>query len=435
MKSVKELLRLRREGGSWSADEVRHFIDGVVDGKVSTAQVGAFLMAVCTKGITVDETTALTSAMAESGRRFRKNVAERPQIDKHSTGGVGDKVSLLLAPLAQAMGMAVPMISGRGLGHTGGTVDKLESIHGFRTDLDHDALQSLLDNDFLFMAAQSGDLAPADRILYGIRDVTGTVENVGLITASILSKKFAEDLDGLVMDVKVGSAAFMRTLPDAHELASSIKAVGEAAGLPITIVFTRMDHPLGRSIGNWVEMVEAERALADIDSADPQLVEVVTELTSHMVLLAGGADDVASARHRVRSTWSSGAGHDAFHAMIQRQGGDWTASIIEHEAVPSQIVEATSSGHITSIKAHALAHAVMNAGGGRLVETDVLDLSAGIEFFVHVGDEIHHGMPIARVTARDRAHLSQLDRAVQHALHTEKAPVDPEPSMILDTWT
>jgi len=409
-------------------------VGGVVDSTVSSAQAAAFLMASCIHGMEASETAALTRAMAQSGVMFRKNVHGLPQVDKHSTGGVGDKVSLLLAPLARACGLAVPMISGRGLGHTGGTVDKLESVVGFNTMLDHQQMQNLLDDHNLFMAGQSASIAPADRILYSLRDVTGTVENIGLITASILSKKFAEGLDGLVMDVKVGRAAFMQTLIDAQQLARSMMDVSTAAGLPMTVVFSRMDSPLGRSVGNWLEMKESEEALKYPDRAARDLVEVTTELAVRMVMLGDAMLDHAAAQARVQQAWRDGSAHEEFMNMIERQGGQWDASVQKYAAVPTMNVVADGGGRVIDIDAMKVAHAVMQAGGGRLVETDELDHSSGVEFHATVGDRVESGDIIAVVTAMEEDDRTVLTAAIKDAVHIGTAPVEPEPSMIIDVW-
>ena len=432
MKSTKELLAAKRLGAEWTSEEVSNFVIGVVNGSVSGSQAAAFLMASCINGLSYNETAALTNAMASSGVSIPRRFVSKPMIDKHSTGGVGDKVSLLLAPLAVACGLAVPMISGRGLGHTGGTVDKLDSIKGFNTVLPHTDLMGLLTNHSLFMAAQSSELAPADRILYQLRDVTGTVENTGLITASILSKKIAEGLDGLVMDVKVGSAAFMETLSEAHTLARSLQDVGSTAGLPVTVVFSRMDRPLGDTIGNWLEVVEAETALANRESAHPDLVEVTIELVAQMCVLAGTT--IENARELVVDIWDSGRGHSEFHRMIEEQGGDWQASLEQRSSDAEVNVYAPSSGYMGPIDARTVAHWVIDAGGGRLVEDDEIAHGAGILFHVRYGDEVCKGIPVATVLAHDEVAAAKLAKRLEDAIEITTAPVKQEPSMIIDVW-
>lgn len=432
MKSVKELLRQKRDGRELSPEDVRFFIDGVVAGSVSTAQVGAFCMAACTRGLSVEETSALTMAMTHSGATLSKVPTGRKRLDKHSTGGVGDKVSLLLAPLAAACGLDVPMISGRGLGHTGGTLDKLESVIGFSTQITEHEMDACLQRNGLFMAGQTVDIAPADKVLYAIRDVTGTVENVGLITASILSKKFAESLDGVVMDMKVGSAAFMQTLDQAKELAASMQRVCETVGVPVRFVFTRMDEPLGYAVGNWLEIAEAEHALAT--SAEHSLAEVTIELTSHMVHLAGVCSTLQDSRQLVVRAWKQGTAHQLFHHMIAQQGGRWHESVEEYAQLEPAVIRADASGWVQAIDARDVAEAVLRAGGGRMREDDRIDPSAGVVFHCERGSEVRSGDALASIYARDARRRDQLASEISHILHTTTAPVERKPSMILEVW-
>lgn len=435
MKSVKELLKQKRNGVEWSAEQMQHFVDGVVSSEVSLVQVAAFLMAACTRGLSTNETAALTLSMAQSGERIQTQHSSRPVVDKHSTGGVADKVSLLLAPLATACGLTVPMISGRGLGHTGGTVDKLESIPGFRTNLTLDELHQLLDAHHLFMSAQNASLVPADRILYSIRDVTGTVENVGLLTASILSKKIAEGLSGLVMDVKVGRAAFMKTFEQAAELAESLRTVARLAGLPICIVFTRMDVPLGRAIGNWVEVVEAESALRDHRQCSVNLLEVTVGLCTQMVLLGNIKSEYASAREHVLQTWESGRAHQEFHGMIARQGGNYAKGERKFTQCKKVVLCSTHVGTVVDIDAMTMALGVMEAGGGRLKETDVIDPYVGIVLSVDMGTTVGVGSALATVSATTNEQLRILEQCVYQGIRiTKAAPNSAEPPIILDKW-
>lgn len=431
MKSpVKEMLRAKRDGNVWSTEEVEHFVHGIVHGHVSLAQCGAFLMAACTRGLTPEEVAALTLAMAKNGAHIPRHVSSRPTIDKHSTGGVGDKVSLLLTPLAVACGLAVPMISGRGLGHTGGTVDKLESVPGYRTILPMQELIELLRTQHFFMAGQSADLAPADRTLYHVRDVTGTVENIGLLTSSILSKKFAEGLDGLVMDMKVGGAAFMPTLEGARALAHSMQEVCKIAGLPCTFVFTHMDGVLGRTVGNYLEIEEAALALQGTDVA-PDLEEVTVELVARMIQLARNGD-VEEHRREVRTVWASGKGYEVFEQMIRAQGGIWP--IAESIAVFKREVVATTSGTLAALDGRAIAVACLHAGAGRLKESDTIDYQAGVTLLRREGDVVHEGDVVATVQASQDDRCIELHRALQQLLLTTTASETQRPSMIIDVW-
>jgi pyrimidine-nucleoside phosphorylase len=432
MKSTKELLREKRDGREWTTDEMAWFVDGLVNKSVSAPQVAAFLMAACTRGLTAEETASLTLAMARSGDMVATGLSTRPVIDKHSTGGVGDKTSLLLAPLAAVCGLAVPMISGRGLGHTGGTLDKLESVVGFNVNLTMDQMSELLREHHVFMAGQTPNLVPADRITYALRDVTGTVESISLMTASILSKKLAENLDGLVMNMTVGRGAFLTTLEESQKLAESMQSICKLVGLPVTFVFSRMDRPLGRAVGNWLEMVEAEAALSGVGSRD--LVGITTELVVQMLLLSDSGLTPEAARELVAQAWRSGAAHQEFHAMIARQGGNWSASMEKYATCPYTDIVSTSAGYMPDIHAREVAIAAMQAGAGRLVESDVIDHAAGTVFFVAPGDPVEAGQPLARVYARDAKRLDLFAHTMQTMLKTATAPVEREPSVLIDVW-
>lgn len=452
MRMMKELLRHKREGHTWTRAEIDAFVHGVVHSTVSEAQAAAFLMAVCINGMDSHETAALTMAMATNGEEIPRRLTQRPAIDKHSTGGVGDKVSILLAPIAVACGLTVPMISGRGLGHTGGTLDKLESVRGFRTQLDMPELTSLLTSNYLFMAGQTQNLAPADRILYALRDVTGTVENITLLTASILSKKLAEGLDGLVMDMKVGNGAFMPTIEGAQQLAESIRTVCLEVELPVSFVFTRMDQPLGHSIGNWLEMVEAEATLRESvpkegslrdgvsgegslrDGASSELIEVTVALASQMLLLAGVVNDVDEAVARVNEVWNSGEAHAAFHAMIRAQGGDWQASVDYYGPFQPLTVIAEADGFVAALHAREVGLAALHAGAGRMRESDVIDHVAGIVLRKRVGDSVERGDVLAEVYAKDNVRRDVLAKQVLSLYEMTTAPHTGEPSVIIDVW-
>lgn len=432
MKSIKELLRTKRDGHSLSAEEIEYFVTQTVTHEASAAQVAAFLMASCTRGLTMEETTALTLAMARSGEQLPGVSSARRRIDKHSTGGVGDKVSLLLAPLAVACGLDVPMISGRGLGHTGGTLDKLESVDGLTTDLSMQQMTGLLQAHHLFLAGQTPTIVPADRIMYALRDVTGTVENVGLITASILSKKIAEGLDGLVMDLKVGSAAFLPTLQEAELLAASMREVCTSIGLPVTFVFTRMDRPLGKAVGNWVEMVEAEAALAGLVQRD--LAEVTTELVARMIMLSDVSIGYEEARTTVIDRWKSGQAHIIFHEMLTRQGGNWIRSMERYASLPRLDILAAENGYIDDISARELANILSSAGAGRRREDDLIDPAVGVVMHHPPGTPVQKGQPLATVHASAENALRTLRDELSELIKTTTAPVVREPSMILQVW-
>lgn len=417
-----ELLRAKRDGRELAEEEIAFLVRGVVSGSVSEAQAAAFLMASCIRGLSARETAALTLAMAHSGATFSFSGIGKPVVDKHSTGGVGDKISLLLVPLAACCGLAVPMISGRGLGHTGGTVDKLESIAGLQLDFTSTEFAALLQRNGAFMAKQTDAIAPADRILYHLRDVTGTVESVGLITASILSKKFAEGLDALVMDMKVGRGAFMATREQAEELAQSMKSVAAEAGLPLRIVFTAMEQPLGNAVGNWVEVQETLSALAG--DAPSDIRTVTEELVVAMILVAGKARTRDEALHTVRAAWQSGEALRKFERIIEAQGGDIAQSQHRYANVPRMALRASATGVIAGIHARHIGLAGIALGAGRVRSGDTIDYSAGIVFHKKVGDAVREGEEIGFLQG-ERAHtFDAVQHAVQQAITIGEQPPD-----------
>ena len=318
--SVPELIARKRDGGTLEAGEIQSLIDGYVDGTVTDYQMAALAMAVFFQGMRPEETVALTEAMRDSGEVVRFPDLPHPKVDKHSTGGVGDKVSLCLAPLVAACGVPVPMVSGRGLGHTGGTLDKLEAIPGFRVDLPTTRFVAQTTELGCCLIGQTAEIAPADKRLYALRDVTATVESIPLITASILSKKLAEGIDGLVLDVKVGRGAFMKSEDDARALARSIVRVGKLAGKRVTAVLTAMEAPLGRTVGNAIETAEAFEVLTGGGPED--LVEVTLVLAAEMLRLGGVDKSTAKARKRLEAAIRDGSAADKMEAIVSAQGGD-----------------------------------------------------------------------------------------------------------------
>ncbi|MCC6784454.1 MAG: thymidine phosphorylase [Planctomycetes bacterium] len=420
----------KRDGGAWSDEEIDDIVRGVVDGSLGDGQLGALLMAVCCRGMSARETARLTLAMRDSGRVLELGGIPGRKVDKHSTGGVGDKVSLCLAPLVAACGVPVPMISGRGLGHTGGTIDKLAAIPGYRTDLEPDDFVAVLRDCGFAMAGASAAIAPADRRMYAMRDVSGTVESIPLITASILSKKLAEGIDGLVMDVKCGRAAFMKELEQARALAQSLVSVGTAAGVRVTALLTDMDRPLGRAIGNHLEVLEAVQVLKGQGPAD--LNELTLALGVEMLLLAGETD-AARARARLTRAIADGSALECLRRNVVRQDGD-PRFLDEPKALGSAPVHlgvaSPSEGHVVDVDPLALGLCAMDLGAGRLQPSDRVDPLVGILMLVERGARVTRGQPLAMVFARTQAAaMAALERVLAAIRIGSEAP--PERPLVL----
>ena len=412
---AQELIRAKRDGRALTADELRWLVGGITDGGLSDAQVAAFAMAVFFRGMNSDERAAFTAAMRDSGQVLSwRDVTDRPVLDKHSTGGVGDKVSLPLAAILAATGAALPMISGRGLGHTGGTLDKLESIPGYDTAPDRDRFRSVVAEVGCAIIGQTGDLAPADRRLYAIRDATGSVESIGLIVASILSKKLAAGLDGLVVDVKHGDGAFMADLGRARELARALVDVAGANGLPAVAVLTDMDSVLGATAGNAVEVAESIALLTEPQAADPRLVAVTLELAERLLEPHGLAPA------RARSVLHDGTAAERFAAMVAALGGP--ADLIERperhlpRAPVERPVSPDAPGWVTAHATRAIGVAVMALGGGRRVESARIDHAVGFSALAPVGTEVGPDRPLAIVHARDEPAFAAAAASLRSAL-------------------
>jgi pyrimidine-nucleoside phosphorylase len=405
--NVVHLITKKRDGGEHTADEIGALIHGYVRGDVHEYQMSAWAMAVYLRGMTVDETAALTEHMLRSGATLRWPAGGRPIVDKHSTGGIGDKVSLPLAPLLACCDVQVPMISGRGLGATGGTLDKLESIPGFRTDLSTEEMQAVCHRVGCVITGATPNLVPADRKLYALRDVTGTVPSIPLITASIMSKKLAEGLDALVLDVKHGSGAFMKTLDEARRLARSMVDTGRRMGVPTTALLTNMNQPLGRMCGNAVEVNESLDALQGEGPAD--LMEVTLELGAELLVLAKCDATLTAGRSRLRRAISSGAALEKFREMVAAQGGDLDAP---RPVAPAQEIVALEAGFVAAIDTQQLGHAIIELGGGRKRLGDKLDRSVGIEMLVRLGDVVESGQPLVRVVAKPEAAAKVRDELI-----------------------
>jgi len=398
-----DFVRRKRDGGAHSAAEIEAFIQGFVREKVTDYQASAWLMAAFLNGLSDAETLALTRAMLRSGKVLGLRSVRAPKIDKHSTGGVGDKVSLCLAPLVAACGVAVPMISGRGLGHTGGTLDKLEAIAGFRIDLDAKRFERTVRDVGTCMIGQTGELAPADRRLYALRDVTATVESIPLIVASILSKKLAEGIDGLVLDVKCGDGAFMKDLKSARALARALVSVGKAAGKRVSALITDMSAPIGRCIGNALETGEAIEVLRNAGPPDTRALTLA--LGAEMLQLGKRARTERAALSLLEQALENGAGLDVLRRMVKAQGGD--ARVIDDPARLPQAklqldVLAPKAGYVAAIDAYSLGMLAIELGAGRTRADQLIDYSAGFELQAVVGQKVTKGAPLITIHASNR---------------------------------
>ncbi len=389
--NVAEIIAEKRDGNSLSEEQIAFLIDGYARDVIPDYQMSAFAMSVFFQGMTQEETVALTGAMLNSGDRIRW-ADEKPKVDKHSTGGIGDKISIALAPLLACCGVDVPMISGRGLGATGGTLDKLESIPGYRCDLSIGEFRNVVNWNGCSITGATQNLAPADRKLYALRDVTGTVPSVPLITASILSKKIAEGISALVLDVKWGSGSFMKTLEKARQLASSLVAVSENFGVNTTALITDMNQPLGRMIGNAVEIDEAVDVLQGAGPAD--VTELTLRLASPLLVNAGVASSLADATLALQEKIDNGEAVQKLREMVKDHGGDLDAP---RQKAPMSVVKAYDDGNVCRVDAERLGLAVIEMGGGRKSLGDAIDHSVGIEFLVRIGDRLSKGQPVANL--------------------------------------
>ena len=416
----QEIIRRKRDGGALSRAEIEFFVRGITDGSVSEGQVAAFAMAVYFKDMVMEERVALTLAMRDSGQvlEWRSLDLPGPVMDKHSTGGVGDVVSLLLGPMIAACGGFVPMISGRGLGHTGGTLDKFDAIPGYCSTPDIEKFRQVVKDVGVAIIGQTAQLAPADKRVYAIRDVTATVESVPMITSSILSKKLSAGLDFLVMDVKVGSGAFMPSYEKSLELANSIVSVGTDAGLPTAALLTDMNESLSPSAGNALEVRLALNYLSG-RARPARLHEVTMALCAEMLLLGGLADSLEHARARLQAALDGGAAAERFARMVSALGGP--ADLLERpdaylEAAPVfQPVAAQRSGFVQRCDCRSLGLTVLGLGGGRSRPTDTIDFAVGLSELVQIGDQVEAGQPLAMVHARTAAAAAQAARELQSA--------------------
>jgi pyrimidine-nucleoside phosphorylase len=392
--SVVDAIRKKRDGGALSAAELRDFVRGVTDGSVPDYQAAALLMAIFIRGLDVDELATLTDAMLHSGEVVDLSALPGIKVDKHSTGGVGDKISLHLAPAVAACGVPVPMISGRGLGHTGGTLDKLESIPGFSVDLGIERFKAVIAECGLALIGQTATLAPADKKLYALRDVTGTVESIPLIAASIMSKKLAEGIDALVLDVKCGAGAFMKTPERARELASTLVAIGRKAGKRVGALITDMSQPLGRWVGNAVEVQEAIEVMSG--RGEPDLVELTLALGAEMLQLGGAAKNAAEGRAKIATSLQNGSALARFKQCVELQGGRLPSETRGWFAPGSERVQGPQhGGFVQAINAEAIGLAALKLGAGRVRKEDDIDHGAWVFLRKKVGERVESGEDLA----------------------------------------
>lgn len=419
-----DIIQKKRNGGSLSNAEIDFFIDGYVRGEIPDYQASALCMAIWFCGMSAEETTALTLAIRDSGETLRLPAIDGLRVDKHSTGGVGDKTSLVVAPIVAALGVKVAKMSGRGLGHTGGTVDKLEAFRGFRTDLSMREFEEVVDRVGISIIGQTAHLAPADKLLYALRDVTATVDSIPLIASSIMGKKLAADDDCIVLDVKTGSGAFMKDVEESRELASLMVEIGRRAGKRMCALITDMDRPLGNTIGNSLEVIEAIETLRGRGPGD--LTELCVALAVQMLVLAGkGTADAL--RGEVTRVIESGAALGKLAAMVEAQGGDpaWVYDTSLFPTAPcTKTVVAPSDGFITRVDAEGYGIAALLLGAGRNTKEDAIDMAAGIRLHAKTGDAVRAGETIATLYTSDLSRMASAERALlDSTVIAEDAPV------------
>jgi pyrimidine-nucleoside phosphorylase len=426
----QDLIIRKRDGGALTRAEIEFFARGVADGRFADYQASALLMAIFWRGMTAQETAWLTDAMMRSGEVIDLQDLPGAKVDKHSTGGVGDKVSLILAPLAAACGLVVPMMSGRGLGHTGGTLDKLEAIPGFRVMLSVPEFRAILQKVGAAMIGQTPQVVPADRKLYSLRDVTGTVECIPLICASIMSKKLAEGIDSLVLDVKFGKGAFMKSKEQALTLARAMVEVGRAADKPVWAQLTAMNQPLGRAAGHTTEVIESIECLKGRGPQD--LMEVTLALTGHMLVLGGIAADAADARQRMDTAIADGSALDKFRQMCVAQGGEQRV-IEDYSILPTaeKQVEvrapADATGFVSEVDALKCGHAIMALGGGRAAVTDQVDHAVGIADLIKIGEPVGAGTRLCTLHVNDDERGARAEAFIREAVRFAAMPPSIEP--------
>lgn len=427
---VVDLIRRKRDSGELTPEEIRALIAEYTRDEIPDYQMAAFLMAACIRGLSPSETAALTDAMLRSGEVLDLSELPAPKVDKHSTGGVGDKTSLILAPIVAAAGLYVPMISGRGLGHTGGTLDKLESIAGFTVSLPLDEFRRTLRAAHCALIGQTAQIAPADKRLYALRDVTGTVESPFLICASIMSKKLAEGIDALVLDVKTGSGAFMKKVSDAEYLAQLMVETGKRMGKKVVALITSMDQPLGRTAGNAMEVAECIEVLNGAGPADTR--ELSLELAAWMLQLGGRVANIADGKSLAQEMIASGRARDTFREIIRLQKGD--PRVVDDPArLPRAAhkldVTSANAGHLAEISCERVGTACVILGGGREKKEDAIDPAVGLEFHKRLGDRVARGEPLVTIHYNPDARLAEA-RAMLEAAYVVAEKAEPAKPLV-----
>ncbi|SFE32253.1 pyrimidine-nucleoside phosphorylase [Alteribacillus iranensis] len=429
---MPDIIAKKRDGERLSESEIRWFIDGYTKDSIPDYQVSALLMAIYFQGMTQEEASVLTRAMAESGEQLDLSSIEGIKVDKHSTGGVGDKTTLILAPLVAALGIPVAKMSGRGLGHTGGTIDKLEAFTGFQTEISQKKFIELVNTHKLALAGQSGNLTPADKKLYSLRDVTATVNSTPLIASSVMSKKIAAGADAIVLDVKAGSGAFMSTVEEAAELAESMVGIGKSLNRRTMALITNMDQPLGRMIGNTLEVKESLDVLRGEGPED--IYELSVLLAAHMAVLGGKVTEPEEGRRLIEDAIRSGAALEKMREFIGNQGGDPTMvdrPDLLKEAEYKIEVKATSTGYVRKMETELIGRAAMWLGAGRSTKTDTIDHSVGIELKKKVGEKVEMGEPLA-VLHSNTLQPTEAKKLVEEAYSLTGQPVE-KPELVHGT--
>jgi len=431
----QDVIRKKRDGEQLSREEIAFFIEGVTRGTVADYQISALLMAIYLNGMNDLEQEILTDAMLHSGNTLDFSDIAKPKADKHSTGGVGDKTSLLIAPMVAACGICVPMISGRGLGHTGGTLDKLESIPGYRVDLSATEFERVLKTVGYAMSGQTAELAPADKKMYALRDATATVEAIPLIVASIISKKGAAGLDAMVIDVKVGSGAFMRDGDRARELAHALVRTGNACGIRTRALLTDMNQPLGRAVGNSLEVKECIELLrGDVSEGARPVLDLSLELSAHMLVLVRVDDSLEAARGRLQKILSSGEALECFRQNVAAQGGEPRVCDDPGKFLPLVVesfkVESPRSGFVTKVNTAEIGHALAAIGGGRVRIDDEIDPSVGFIAELKIGDRVDAGAALGTIYCREESRAKEAAARIQTAYEIDNQPPTEIPQLM-----